>query len=196
MALNTSDRNKTILIVTALLLLGVIAFANTRAIRSQTETSYQGSGFRSGNPEIELRGNLFLYVEGSDRLSGYFSSSLVSVLEREGVNVALSEEVLSKFENQTLVVGIQERSIRYNPFFPNSDIDVSFMYFSNGNTSFIDPLRNNEAIHFTTDYGPGLVQDGKLHLVDSSSGFASYNGYLDYLAEILAENLYTHLPKE
>ena len=189
-----NNRNLTITAVILITLTGITAFINIRAIQSNTNTDYTGTTFASGEPEINLRNPLNLYIIGDDQFTKTLEKHIVEILETEGIDVTLLSELQEKYDEQTLVVIVNEKNTNYNPVTPSATIQTNFYYFSNGDTSYLDPLLNHSVVEMHD--GPVLVQEGNIALSDTSRGFASYPGYLDHLAQKTAENLMAHLPDE
>jgi hypothetical protein len=186
------NRNLTTTAIILIALIGIIGFINIRLIQSNTNTEYTGTTFTSGTPEVQLRNPLNLHVIGDDQYTKTLESHLVQLLEKEDIDVTIIEELQTRYEEQTLIVMATEKNIGYNPVTPNAAVQTSFFYFSNGDTSYLDALINDEVIELFG--GPVLIQEGKIALTDSSLGFASYPGYLDHLALKIAEKIMEHLP--
>ena len=191
-------RRNTILIVIALLVIGfigIISASNIRRVQSDTNTDFIGSGFRIGEPIVNLRDTLYLYVEGDDLFSRNLESRLTETLEAEGVEVTATEELIEKYDNQTLAVIVTEKDIVYNPFIPRAEVNIFYAYFSNGNTSYFDVLFQNEPI-VVGESEPALIEEGRISLSDRTRGFTSYRAYIDLLASSAAKSIFDHLPEE
>ena len=191
-------RRNIILTIIALLVIGfigVITATNIRMVQSETNTDFIGSGFRFGEHVVDLRDTLYLYVEGDDLFARNLESSLTEILEAEGVEVAATEELMEKYDNQTLAVIVTEKELAYNPFTPRAEVEIFYGYFSNGNTSYFDLLFQNEPIAIG-DSEPGLIQEGRISLSDRTRGFTSYRAYIELIASSAAKSIFDHLPEE
>ena len=193
---NRVSNNIAIAAVVILLIgfIGIVSFANVKGVESASNTDYLGSGYRFGDPEVRLWERMYLYVEGDDQFARYLELSLVETLIGEGLDLVLAEKLLDKYDGQALVVMEAERNIRYNPFTPSSEIEVMFVYFSNGNTTHLDNITRNYPI--IVHGGSGVVQEGTISISDRTKGFASYRGYLDLLTSKIAASVFENLPKE
>ena len=189
-----NNRNLTIIAVILIAVTGTIAFINIRTIQSNTSIDYAGTTLTSGTPKVQIRNPLNLYIIGDDQFTEFLEKHITQTLEAEGIDVTILNELQEKYDNQTLVVMVAEKNIKYNPITPRAAVQTNFYYFSNGDTTYLEPLLNNQAVEMHD--GPVLVQEGEIALSDASRGFASYPGYLDHLAQKTAENLMAHLPDE
>ena len=68
-------------------------------VKSETNTDFKGSGFRFGDPQINLKDKFYLYVEGDDLYARSLRSDLSEKLESEGIEVIFTEVLLEKYEN-------------------------------------------------------------------------------------------------
>jgi len=189
---------KTSIAVIALLVIvfiGIVSVSNVRRGQSYTNTDYKGSGFRFGDPQINLRDDLYLYVEGDDRFAESLQSSLTETLEREGIKVSITEELMEGYANQVLAVLVTEKDIDYNPFMPRAMVEIRFVYFSNGNTTHFDDIIQEKPLSIS-DEGSGAVQEGTINISDKTEGFASYKAYIELLTSTAAENVFEHLPED
>jgi hypothetical protein len=189
---------KTIIALIALLVIGFICImsgSNVRMGQSHTNTDYTGSGIRFGDPQISLRDGLYLYVEGDDRFSRSLQSSLTEALEREGVKVAIADELVEGFDNQVLAVLVTEKNIDYNPFMPQAMVEIRFVYFSNGNTTYFADIIQKKPLSIR-DQGSGAIQEGTIKISDKTKGFTSYKAYIELLTSTAAESVFEHLPEE
>ena len=163
--------------------------------QSHTNTDYTGSGIRFGDPQISLRDGLYLYVEGDDRFSRSLQSSLTEAMERGGVKVAITDELVEGFDNQVLVVLVTEKNIDYNPFMPQAMVEIRFVYFSNGNTTYFADIIQEKPLSIR-DQGSGAIQEGTIKISDKTKGFTSYKAYIELLTSTAAESVFEHLPEE
>lgn len=189
---------KTIIALIALLVIGFICImsgSNVRMGQSHTNTDYTGSGIRFGDPQISLRDGLYLYVEGDDRFSRSLQSSLTEAMERGGVKVAITDELVEGFDNQVLVVLVTEKNIDYNPFMPQAMVEIRFVYFSNGNTTYFADIIQEKPLSIR-DQGSGAIQEGTIKISDKTKGFTSYKAYIELLTSTAAESVFEHLPEE
>jgi hypothetical protein len=72
----------------------------------------------AGKPEIDFTREIYVYVEGEDRLTDELRAQMIRKLRENGAEVLEVEELEEQFDQQMLAVAQSERTISYNPVFP------------------------------------------------------------------------------
>jgi len=134
---------------------------------------------------------LYLYLEERGTLGKYLESSIINNLEKEGYKVEIVQEFKDNYGNQTLLVSLPEKNIKYNPFLPTSRIRMLAYYSSSGDTKYFNDFKkeNNPSIVMEAEegYQGELFIVSKIYLENKSRGILSLNAYREDLANSLGK---------
>jgi hypothetical protein len=153
----------------------------------------------AGKPEIDFTREIYVYVEGEDRLTDELRAQMIRKLRENGAEVLEVEELEEQFDQQMLAVAQSERTISYNPVCPSARLDVFFRYSSSGNASYFDDFKsgNQPTVQLYLDEsGSGkLVVAGQLDVRDTTKGITSLKkAYQGHLADEITNHIIQNLP--
>jgi len=189
--MNTNPKYFIGLSIIALILIFAISLfsLNYKLSTSETKVNESTSEFSSHNYVIDKSLTLYLYVEDRDALGRYLESSIINSLEKEGYIVELVQEFKDNYDNQTLLVSLPEKNIKYNPFFPSSRIRMVAYYTSTGDTKYFNDFKkeNNPPVVMAAEegYQGELIIVSKIVLDTNSKGIISLKAYREELSKSL-----------
>ncbi|HNR44442.1 MAG TPA: hypothetical protein PKH80_04680 [Methanofastidiosum sp.] len=164
---------------------------NYKISKSDTKLNELTSRYSSHNYEIDNSDILYLYLEDRETLGKYLESSIINNLEKEGYTVEIVQEFKDNYGNQTLLVSLPEKNIKYNPFLPTSRIRMLSYYSSSGNTKYFNDFKNENtpSVVFEAEegYQGELFIVSKIYLENNSRGILSLNAYREDLANSLGK---------
>ena len=174
-------------IIVLILIFAISLFSlNYKLATSETKVNESTSEFSSHNYVIDKSQTLYLYVEDRETLGRYLESSIITSLEKEGYMVELVQEFKDNYDNQTLLVSLPEKNIKYTPFFPNSRIRMVAYYTSTGDTKYFKDFKkeNNPTVVMVggEGYQGELIIVSKMILDNNSRGIISLKAYREELS--------------
>ena len=193
--MNTNSRFFIGLSIIALILIFAISLfsLNYKLSTSETKVNESTSEFSSHNYEIDKSRTLYLYVEDRETLGRHLESSIINSLEKEGYIVELVQEFKDNYSNQTLLVSLPEKNIKYNPFFPTSRIRMVAYYTSTGDTKYFNDFKkeNNPPVVMVAEegYQGELIIVSKIVLDTNSKGIISLKAYREELSKSLGASI-------
>lgn len=170
-----------------------IMFLDFRAATSETNiasevtiASYYPAS--TNKAEIDLTGEVYFFVEEDDGLSEVLKSRLEETLHENGIEIHKIEKLENKYDGKVLMVAILKQDVSYNPFFPSANLNVLFLYSSNGNTSYFEALKRGNPPIYIMEH-KGLFIEGQQQLTDDSRGIISLRAYQNHLADEVAKDI-------
>lgn len=164
---------------------------NYKISKSDTKLNELTSRYSSHNYEMDNSDILYLYLEDRETLGRYLESSLINNLEKEGYAVEIVQEFKGNYGNQTLLISLPEKNIKYNPFLPTSRIRMLAYYSSSGDTKYFNDFKkeNTPTVVFEAgdDYQGELFIVSKIYLENNCRGILSLNAYREDLANSLGK---------
>ena len=145
-------------------------------------------GIASNKAEIDLTGELYLFVEKDDGLSEVLKSRLEETLQENAVEIHEIEKLEKKYDGKVLMVALLKQDVSYNPFFTSANLNVLFSYSSNGNTSYFEALKRGDSPVYIMEH-KGLFIEGQQQLTDDSRGIISLRAYQNHLADEVAKDI-------
>jgi len=171
-----------------------------QAAKSVTHVDSQVNRASAGKPEIDFTREIYVYVEGEDRLTDKFRAQMIRKLRKNGTEVLEVEKLEEQFDQQMLAVALSDRTISFNPVCPSARLDVFFLYSSSGNASYFDDFKsgNQPTVQLYLDEsGSGeLVVGGQLDVRDTTKGITSLKAYQGHLADEITNHIIQNLPSQ
>lgn len=177
-----------------ILIFGIsLSFLNYKLAASETNVSESTNRYSWGS--LDEENNIYLYIEDKNALNNYLETSIVKNLENLGYKVQITSEFKDNFNNQAVLISFIEKEINYNPFFPNSSINLLFYYTSKGDTRYFNDFKEGRippVIHeIEDDYenkGELLVVSN-IYLDNRTRGIITIKAYYEYLANSLGAKI-------
>ncbi|NYT04389.1 MAG: hypothetical protein GKC00_06770, partial [Candidatus Methanofastidiosa archaeon] len=181
-------------IIVLILIFTVSVFSlNYKLSTLETKVSESTSKFSSNNYEIDKSQTLYLYLEDRETLGKYLENSIIKNLEKEGYKVELISEFKENYENQTLLISLPEKNIKYNPFLPTSRIRMVAYYTSSGDTEYFYDFKkeNNPPVVMRSEdgYTGELIIVSKIVLDNTGKGIITLNAYREDLSNSLGTSV-------
>lgn len=181
-------------IIVLILIFTVSVFSlNYKLSTLETKVSESTSRFSSNNYEIDKGQTLYLFIEDRGTLGRYLETSIINNLEKDGYTVELIPEFKENYENQTLLISLPEKNIKYNPFSPSSRIRMVAYYTSSGDTEYFYDFKkeNNPPVVMRAEdgYTGELIIVSKIVLDNNGKGIISLNAYRQDLSNSLATSV-------
>lgn len=170
-----------VLLVTA----GSFAVADFSAATTETDLQTTGSTGRLGDATVPAPGPIAVHVAGDDALTGRLATELAAELGARGYEVTVADSLRAEYGRPVLVVGVVDRSLRYNPVAPDGRVTWRYLLVDSGNLSRIgsvdtfDPddfrrrLLEDDLGVFRLDEATGFVRGGTLELHVAQRGVVS-----------------------
>lgn len=179
---------KLLAVVSAVLVVvaGIVVFADVTVAGSETAVDATTGLAYGENVSTDLAGHVYVRVTGDDeRARAAVETAIVAELRERGLDPELAES-RPAYDDPVLVVWIDGWSVSYRPDHATADVQWGYLYAAAGNTSTLDSLRENNAVHVReTDT---VLASGDLHLRDVTDGFVSIPAYRGHVVEAVATN--------
>jgi len=185
-------------VVLLVVLSGAFAFGDFSAGTTRTDLQSSGSTGRLGNATVPAPGPIALHVAGDDALAGRLETALAAELGARGYEVTVADSLRAEYGRPVLVVGVVDRSLRYNPVAPDGRVTWRYLLVDSGNLSRIGPadafepddfrnrLLEDELGVFRLDEATGFVRGGTLELHVAQRGVVSAPAFRRTVTETVA----------
>ncbi len=167
-----------------------------RVAMSNTRTNTLVATTDSGNKlQVPMQRNekISMVLVGESSLIRVLQNTLADQIYKAGMGeIELVQELKPNFPNPVLVVKVGQPGPVWTPFFSMSQFSVHAGYASNGDTTYMELM---EATH-TSIASPDpavLKMYGEYEVNDLSWGLISRQGYNQYLADYLTQEIITAL---
>ncbi|HDS45690.1 MAG TPA: hypothetical protein ENN68_06325 [Methanomicrobia archaeon] len=168
-------------------------------VRSESAANSQVSTFSVMNPQVDLSGTVYLYVEGNDPVSKALEAELTQDLRGIAAEVKLSAILHEQFDGPVIAVFMIREDPFYTPVYATATADMLYCFSSIGSTRyFIDFYRAEfgvpePAVIFDSSDGPQLLEKGRVSVTISLRGLFSWPASKRYLAEPFSREIVTQL---
>ncbi|MFB6155594.1 MAG: hypothetical protein ABEJ22_06835 [Haloferacaceae archaeon] len=139
------------LLVVALLVVAAFAFVDFHAATTRTAVQSSTATSSVNGATLPSPGPVSLFVASDDTTSRRLGAALTEALESRGYEVTAVDSLRADYDASVLVVGVPERSLRYDPVTPSATLSVRFLFVDSGNLSNVGE-RAFEAERFREDF--------------------------------------------
>jgi hypothetical protein len=187
-------------LVAAVLLVvaGSFAVADFSAATTRTDLQTSDSTGRLGDATVPAPGPIALYVADDGAPTGRLETELAAALAARGYEVTVADSLRAEYGQPVLVVGVVDRSLRYNPIAPDGRVTWRYLLVDSGNLGRIgsadafDPddfrtrLLEDDLGVFRLDEATGFVRGGTLELHVAQRGVVSAPAFRRTVTETTA----------
>ena len=194
------NRSSALASVAAVLLVvaGSFAVVDFSAATTRTDLQTSDSTGRLGDATLPTPGPITLHVAGDDAPTGRLETELAAELDARGYEVTVADSLRAEYGQPVLVVGVVDRSLRYNPVAPDGRVTWRYLLVDSGNLSRIGPAEAFDPDDFRTrlfeddlgvfrlDEATGFVRGGTLELHVAQRGVVSAPAFRRTVTETTA----------
>ena len=201
--LRTLTGEERILVIVVLVLLGGLVIAlwaiDFGLVRSESVANSQVNTYSAMEPEPDLTGTVYLYVEGTDPLSTALEAELKQDLLNSFAEVKSYGNLKERFDGPVVAVFMLREDHFYTPIYATADADVLYCFSSSGSTRYFTDFFRSEfgapepVVNFSSADGPQLLQKGIVSVQTSMRGLFSLKASKRYLAEPVSREIVTKL---
>jgi hypothetical protein len=185
-------------LVAVIVVAGSFALGDFSAGTTRADLQSSGSTGRLGNATVPAPGPIVLHVAGEDALAGRLETELAAELGARGYSVTVADALRADYGDPVLVVGVVDRSLRYDPVAPDGRLTWRYLLVGSGNLSRIGPgeafdadefrerLRTDDLGVYRLDDATGFVRAGTLELHVAQRGLVSAPAFRGTVVETAA----------
>ena len=199
----TLTSKKRILVIVVLVLLAGFVISlyalDFGLARSESTATSQVDTYSAMEPEPDLSGTIYLYVEGTDPVSRALEAELKQDLLAVSAEVKVSDDLKAQFDAPVVAVFVLRKDQFYTPVYATADADVLYCFSSSGSTRYFKDFIMSElgalepAVVFSSSDGPQLLQKGNISIQNTVQGLFSWRASVRYLAESVSREIVTNV---
>jgi hypothetical protein len=169
-------------------------------IRSESSVAAHATTFAAMEPELNLSGVVYLYVEGKDAVRAPLEREL-----KQELTTGMYAEVKSfgnlkeQFDGPVVAVYVLREDLFYTPLYAQPDAEVLYLFSNSGSTEYFEAFVRSEfgavepVVNFTSIEGPQLLDKATINVRASMTGLFSLKACRRHLAEEVADEICTRL---